>query len=200
MTSFDDLVGGDDLAPEEAAKLRRVHDLLVQAGPPPDLPPALESPAEPTDAEVLQFPLLPKRRWAVAAVAAALLVVIGFGGGYLTGHSNAKPASFATQRVVGMHGPQALAVVRIGARDDVGNWPMQFEVTGLPKQHDPQAYYELWLTHGGKPTVPCGSFRVHDKTTRVRFTVPYTLDGVDGWVVTEQPAGMHTPGHVVLTT
>ena len=197
---FDELAGGDDLAPEEEAKLRRVHDLLVQAGPPPDLPPALEHPAEPTDAEVLQFPLLPRRRWAVLAVAAALLVVAGFGGGYLWGHSKAKPAPFAARHVVAMHGPQALAVIRIGTRDDVGNWPMQFEVTGLPKQHDSAAYYELWLTRHGKPTAPCGSFRVHDKTTRVRFTVPYSLRGVDGWVVTEQPAGMHTPGHVVLTT
>lgn len=198
--SFDEIAGGGDLGPEEEARLRRVHDLLVQAGPPPDLPPALEHPAEPTDAEVLQFPLLPRRRWAVLAVAAALLVVAGFGGGYLWGHSKAKPAEFAAQRVVAMHGPQALAVVRVGARDDVGNWPMQFEVTGLPKQHDPGAYYELWLTKNGRPTVSCGSFRVHDKTTRVRFTVPYSLNGVDGWVVTEQPPGMHAPGRVVLTT
>jgi hypothetical protein len=198
--NFDDLIDDAGLAPDEEAKLRRVHELLVQAGPPPDLPPALESPVEPTDAEVLQFPLLPKRRFAVAAVAAALLVVVGFGGGYLTGHSNAKPSSFAAARVVGMHGPQALAVVRIGSKDDVGNWPMQFEVTGLPTQHDAGAYYELWLTRKGKPTIPCGSFRVHAKTTRVRFTVPYSLNSVDGWVVTEQPAGMHTPGRVVLTT
>ena len=197
---FDEIVGDGDLAPEEEAKLRRVHDLLVQAGPPPDLPPALEHPAEPTDAEVLQFPLLPRRRWAVLAVAAALFALAGFGGGYLWGHAKAKPAPFAARHVVGMHGPQALAVVRIGTRDEVGNWPMQFEVTGLPKQHDRAAYYELWLTHNGKPTVPCGSFRVHDKTTRVRFTVPYSLKGADGWVVTDQPAGMHTPGRIVLTT
>ena len=198
--NFEDLVGDGDLTPEEEAKLRRVHDLLVQAGPPPDLPPALEHPAEPTEAEVLQFPLLPRRRWAVAAVAAAVLVVAGFGGGYLWGHSKAKPASFAAQRVVAMHGAQALAVVRVAHRDDVGNWPMQFEVTGLPKQSDHEAYYELWVTRNGRPAAPCGSFRVHDKTTRVRFTVPYDSTQFDGWVVTEQPAGMHEPGRVVLSS
>ena len=39
--TFDELAGGDDLSPEEAARLERVHDLLVAAGPPPELPPHL---------------------------------------------------------------------------------------------------------------------------------------------------------------
>ena len=196
---FED-IAGDDLTPEEEARLRRVHELLVQAGPPPDLPPALESPVEPTEAEVVQFPLLPRRRWAALAVAAAMFVVAGFGGGYLVGHSKAKPATFATKRVIAMHGADALAVLRVASKDKVGNWPMQFEVTGLPEQKDNAAYYELWATRDGKPAFPCGSFRVHDRTTRVRFTVPYDFSKFDGWVVTEQPAGMHTPGRVVLTT
>ena len=66
--NFDELVGGDDLTPEEEVRLRRVHDLLVQAGPPADLPPALETPTAPPEAEIVQFPLLPRRRWAVAAL------------------------------------------------------------------------------------------------------------------------------------
>ena len=36
---FDELVG--ELEPEEEARLRHVHELLVAAGPPPELPPAL---------------------------------------------------------------------------------------------------------------------------------------------------------------
>ena len=44
MTDFHDLVDTSDLTPEEEARLRRVHDLLIEAGPPPDLPPALEAP------------------------------------------------------------------------------------------------------------------------------------------------------------
>lgn len=197
---FEDLVGGDDLTPQEEAKLRRVHDLLVQAGPPPDLPPTLEHPAEPTEAEIVQFPLLPRRRWAALAVAAVIVLLAGFGGGYLVGHSKSKPAEFAARRVIAMHGQQALAVIRIAKRDSVGNWPMQFEVTGLPTQNNPRAYYELWATRDGKAVAPCGSFRVHGKTTRVRFSVPYAFDRFDGWVVTVQPAGMHEPGRVVLTT
>jgi hypothetical protein len=197
---FEDLVGGDDLTPEEEAKLGRVHDLLVRAGPPPDLPPTLEHPAEPTEAEIVQFPLLPRRRWAALAVAAVIVLLAGFGGGYLVGHSKSKPAEFAARRVIAMHGQQALAVIRLAKRDSVGNWPMQFEVTGLPTQHNPRAYYELWATRDGKAVAPCGSFRVHGKTTRVRFSVPYEFHRFDGWVVTVQPAGMHKPGRVVLTT
>ena len=39
---FRELVG--DLPDEERARLERVHDLLIAAGPPPELPPALVEP------------------------------------------------------------------------------------------------------------------------------------------------------------
>jgi hypothetical protein len=54
---FEDLIDRDGLSSDEEARLRHVHDLLVMAGPPPDLPPALERPpsAPPPDAEVVQF-------------------------------------------------------------------------------------------------------------------------------------------------
>jgi|SRR5581483_404054 len=198
--SFDELVGGDDLSPEEEARLRRVHELLVQAGPPPDLPPTLEHPQAPTEGEIIQFPLLPRRRFAVAAVAAALLVVVGFGGGYLVGHSKAKPAQFAARRVVAMHGQTALAVLKIAKADSGGNWPMELQVSGLASQRNRGDYYELWATKNGKITAPCGGFRVHGRTTSVRFTVPYRFENFDGWVVTVQPEGVRIPGRVVLST
>jgi anti-sigma-K factor RskA len=201
VSDFDELVGGEDLGSEEAARLRRVHDLLVQAGPPPDLPPALDRPeAEQGDAEIVQFPLLPRRRWAVAAIAAALLALVAFGGGYLVGHNKAKPAAFSTHRVVIMHGSTGTAVLRLGKRDSAGNWQMEMEVTGLAEQKNQDASYGLWLTHDGKPTVPCGWFRVHDKTTTVRFSVPYHVSDGDGWAVTSEPANATGAGAIVLTT
>ncbi|MGH3004205.1 MAG: anti-sigma factor domain-containing protein [Gaiellaceae bacterium] len=201
MTDFDEIVDRKGLTPDEEARLRRVHRLLVQAGPPADLPPALERlPVRPT-AEVIEFPLLPKRRWAAGAVLAAALAAIAFGGGYLFGHSKTQPATLATKRVVAMHGNDgALALLKVAARDSVGNWPMEIEVTDLPKQAQRSSYYELWLTKGHRPTEPCGTFRVNGKTTTVRFTVPYSLDGVDGWVVTNQRHGDSQPGPVVLRT
>jgi hypothetical protein len=198
MTNFDDVVGGDDLSPDEEARLRRVHDLLMQAGPPPDLPPALERPpTEPAEAEIVQFPLLPRRRWALAAVAAATLALFAFAGGYFVGHS--KPTAFKTSRIVPMHGGNALALLRIGHKDDAGNWPMQLEVNNLPQHPKPQ-YYELWLSRNGKPVAPCGTFRVNQRTTTVRLSVPYTFSKFDGWVVTTEQAKDKRPGPVVMTT
>jgi Anti-sigma-K factor rskA len=204
VSRFEDIVDRDGLTSEQEARLRRVHDLLVQAGPPPDLPPALERPpSAPVEAEVVQFPLLPRRRWPIFAVAAATLAVIAFGGGYLTGHAKKKPTSFATRAVVPMqpqNGSDALALLRIAPRDGAGNTPMQLEVNNLPKQAAKGDYYELWLTRSGKAIVPCGSFRVNARTTTVRLSVPYDFSKFQGWVVTRQTATHHTPGPVVLST
>jgi hypothetical protein len=201
VSRFDDMVDREGLAPDEEARLRRVHDLLVQAGPPPDLPPALERPPmAPAEAELVQFPLLPRRRWALAAVAAVSFVVLAFGGGYLVGHAKTKATSFATKRVVPMHGNNAVALLRLAPKDSAGNWPMQLEVNNLPRQQSARAYYELWLTQNGKPIAPCGAFRVNARTTTVRLSVPYDFKRFDGWVVTRQGANDHAPGTVVLTT
>jgi hypothetical protein len=201
VTDFRDLVDPGDLSAEEEKRLRRVHELLVQAGPPADLPPTLlDPPTRPAEADVVQFPLLPRRRFTPVAVAAAAFAVAAFGGGYLFGHSKAKPAAFVAQQVVPMHGHAANAVLRIAPRDNVGNWPMQMEVSGLPVQQDRNSYYELWLTRNGRPTEPCGQFRVHSKTTRLTFSVPWASGGIDGWVVTVQTPGRQGPGPVVLST
>jgi Anti-sigma-K factor rskA len=204
MSRFEDLIDPAGLGPDEEARLRRVHDLLVQAGPPPDLPPALErAPSAPVEAEVVQFPLLPRRRWPLVAVAAAAVAVIAFGGGYLTGHAKKKATSFETKAVVPMQPANhsgALALLRIAPRDGAGNTPMQLEVNNLPRQKAKGDYYELWLTKNGHATVPCGSFRVNQRTTTVRLSVPYDFSDFQGWVVTRQTATHHTPGPVVLAT
>ena len=77
---------------------------------------------------------------------------------------------------------------------------MEIEVNGLPKQPNRGATYQLWLTRSHKPRELCGTFRVSGDPTTVRFSVPYELRGVDGWVVTAQPPNAHAPGAVVLTT
>ncbi len=77
---------------------------------------------------------------------------------------------------------------------------MEMEVNGLPKQPQREAYYALWLTRNHKPVELCGTFRVSGNPTIVRFSVPYNLKNVDGWVVTSHAGGAHTPGPIVLTT
>jgi hypothetical protein len=197
---FDDLVDVDELDPDEAERLRRVHELLVQAGPPPDLPPALESPSEPADAEIVQFPLLPRRRWAVAAVLAAALALAAFGGGYYYASHKHGKSGFDAVKVVPMRGRSgALASIQMGKRDSVGNWQLRFSVSGLPEQRAP-AYYNLWLVKHGKPVVLCGSFRVKAKTTTVTFSVPYDTSRFQGWVVTAERPPFKHHGPVVLAT
>lgn len=186
---FRDLVG-DDLSPEEGARLRRVHDLLVAAGPPPELSPTLvESPAPPT-AGVTS--LLGRRR-RVALLLAATLAVAAFGGGYLAGSrgtNRGSQAAFATSQVVRLSGGgafrDATLVVRIGKRDANGN--MQMLVTAEGLRHLPNhRYYTLWMTKRGKRLVECGSFNVAggNNQTNVRLVVGYGLQGFDGFALTE---------------
>jgi hypothetical protein len=198
--SFDDLIGREGLSPEEERRLRHVHELLVAAGPPADLSPDLETPPFMRD-EPKEVPVLFRRRRGLTAVLALAAALAAFAGGYAFGHGKAKPASFDSVRSVAMHGkPGVRGLIKIGASDDVGNWPMLVEVTGLPEQANRRDYYELWLTKKGKPVVSCGYFRVHGKTTRIRLTVPYPVGRFDGWIVTTQPWRTRTPGATVLTT
>jgi hypothetical protein len=221
---FRRLVDTEGLTPEEEARLRRVHDLLVEAGPPPELTTSLRSPprdealdgavaavvAEPA-AEVrptreaepggVLVPLRRRRLAPVALVAAAAIAAACFGGGYLLANRS-NDDSFTTVRVVGLQGEQnSLASLRLGAPDANGNWPMDLTVDGLPKQTSRRAYYVLLLVDkDGKPSVVCGTFRVEDGQTTVRFTVPYKISDGSRWVVTALSPGVRWPGPVVMTT
>lgn len=195
---FDDLFD-DDVTPEERARLQRAHDLLLEAGPMPELPPELEEPVSPPAADII--PYFPKRRYAASAVAAAAAVAAAFGGGYLIGHRNT--GEFVAKKTVRMHAtgaaPQALGSIEIGNGDGKGNWPMIVKVSNL-RELPPRGYYALWLTRNGKPIAPCGTFRAHGANTAVTFTVAYSLKRFDGWVLTLQPPGVHDPGKVLLRT
>ena len=75
---FRELVG-DEGDREELERLRRVHELLVAAGPPPELSPAVADPPEVEESKVLEF----KRRrpatlLAAGIAAAAAAFVIGY--------------------------------------------------------------------------------------------------------------------------
>lgn len=203
MTDLNDIIDFDDLDANERERLERVHALLMQAGPPAELPPALIDPDAPPTGESARILHLPQRRQRVLLLAAAAVAAVAFGGGYLFGHSKAKPATFSAERVVDMHAPgggNALAVLKIAKKDSVGNWPMRISISGLAQQTQPTSYYELWLTKNGVPSKSCGTFRVHGKTTTVDLNVPYSFKGISGWVVTAQTPGAPDPGKTVLTT
>ena len=179
--SFDDLVAGAELPAGERDRLRRVHELLLTVGPPPEVTPELRSapPAEPVR-------LLPRRRRTALALIAAALGLAVFGTGYLVGSRTAEPE---TERLLTMTGvgdaSAARGSIQLLAQDAAGNWPMLVRVRGLEPSADRRDYYELWLTkEGGELAASCGRFTVHDGVTEVTLSVPYGLRGYDGWVVT----------------
>jgi hypothetical protein len=194
---FRDLVG-NDLPPEERARLERVHELLHAAGPPPELPPSL---ADVPDRAEQAPSWLPHRRLGAGLALAAAIATIAFLGGYLAGY---RHSSFDTNRQVAMTGtsaaPGASGLIKLGESDSAGNWPMLVTVRGLPRLPK-RGYYELFLTRKGEPVAPCGSFTVKPGTTSVKFTVPYSFERFDGWVVTRQdPGARGKPGPVILKT
>ncbi|HEY8703499.1 MAG TPA: hypothetical protein VIL98_02005 [Gaiellaceae bacterium] len=196
--NFDELIG-PDVEPAERERLRTVHNLLLQAGPPAELSPEIE--AGPTLAMTLQR--RPRRAGhRVALLAAALaLVTIAFLGGYITGNGKGDGLSAGhTLSLVGTKAaPGALASLRIQPVDAAGNWPMQISVTGLPKL-PARGYYMVYLMRNGKPYAPCGTFVVagRDHGASVWLNAPYDVRQGDTWVVTKQLPGHHVAGPIVL--
>lgn len=176
---FDDLVGPVDAS--ERDRLERVHDMLVAAGPPPDLSPELETAPSATDT--------PSRRsrGTLLALAAALAAAAFALGVYI-----AQPAGPSPERVVAMTGAGgATASLEIFAIDEAGNWPMELHVDGLGESAGDRTY-ELWLTRRGKLKALCGGFLANDDgTADVPVNAPWKLSEFDGWVVVE--AGSTTP-------
>lgn len=175
---FDELVG-TGLEPAERERLERVHDLLVAAGPPPEL-----------ESRVVE--LAPRRgRGVLLALAAAIAVAAFALGAALTG-----PDVEFTETMSGTPAAShARASLAVYALDDAGNWPMELTVSGLPPARSGRPF-ELWLTRGGEPTALCGAFVTDDSGGAVvPMNAPYRFDEFDGWVVVEE--GSETP---LLTT
>ena len=202
---FDELVG-TDVPGEQRERLRRAHDLLVQAGPPPELSPELEKVPWPDDALA---PVVGRRReregksWArrpvVLAAALATAVVVGF---VLGDAGGPNENSIDVRQTVELHGtdlePAALATLKLGRADRTGNWPMVLHVKGLPKLEG-GGYYDLYLTKGGKPIVSCGTFNA-DGNTVIRLLAAYNLERFDknGWVIVRKVPGHFKPDQIVL--
>jgi hypothetical protein len=195
---FDELVGRD-VPDEERARLLRAHRLLVEAGPPPELSPELDSVPWPDES---QMPLLKPKQRRPLLLAAAIATAIGIG--FVLGQSTGPNSSaMQTVRVVKLAGTSldsdAQGTLELGKADADGNWPMILRARGL--QELPEGgYYDLYLTKAGKPVVLCGTFNVKGSEIVVHLSAAYELDHFDhdGWVITRQLPGNHKPTEVVL--
>ena len=200
VPNFDDLVGRD-VPDDERGRLRRAHDLLVQAGPPPELSPEQDAVPRPDESQQpARRPM--KHRALLLAAALATAAVLGFVLGQSSGPKSSSSA-FDSVRVVTLAGTSldrnARGTLALGEPDQGGNWPMLLHATGL-RQLPEGGYYDLYLTKGGQPVVLCGSFNVRDGEAIVRFSAAYDLSHFDrdGWVITRQLPRKHQPTEIVL--
>ena len=192
---FEEIVGADVEAAERA-RLARVHSLLVQAGPPPELSPGLES--GPTLGMTLGRRPPRVRRRVLLLAAAVAIVALAFLGGYIAGNRSGSANAEVLKLTGTPAAPHALASLQVEPVDAGGNWPMHLSVTGLPKLSK-SSYYEVFLVRNGKPFAPCGTFQVAlNQATTVQLNAPYRLHHGDTWVVTRQTSSSDAPGVVVL--
>jgi hypothetical protein len=184
-----DLVG-DDLSPEELARLERVDSLLRSVpAPPPEVPASL---TRSIDTIGLERPRPARRRLGFALAFAAVVAAAAFGFGRWTAEDG-----FDTRAVVAMQptnaAPEAAAVIELGEPDESsGNWKLALEVSGLPRL-PPRDYYHLWLAKDGEYGASCGTFAVGPETTRVEMTVSYRLADYDAWVITAEVGAEESP-------
>jgi hypothetical protein len=170
---LDDLI--DVVGDDERARLDRVHQLLLDAGPPPELSPGLVQAPAPPKAKVV--PLL--RRYRLTVIAAAATIALGlFAAGYWTGRDGRT-----LENQVAMAGPNgAQGMIDVFKVDEAGNWPMELRVSGLRDLPAGQRY-ALWLTRNGKLADPCGVFAVANGEASVPLNAPFRFRDYTGWVV-----------------
>jgi hypothetical protein len=201
--NLNDLVG-TEVTGAERQRLQQVHELLLEAGPPPEISADLE--AGPTLGMTLgrqQHQRRRVKRRAMLLVAAAILVALVFIAGYASrgGGKSGSSQAVIRQAFKGTSvAPQAQGTLEVWSSKDGNNWPMTLTVVGL-QQLPPHTNYDVYLVRNGRPWGACGSFRVGGNPqvpVTVTLSAPYTLHKGDTWVVTRPGAGGAEPGRTVL--
>lgn len=197
---------GEEGTGAERQQLQNVHDMLLEAGPPPELSENLEK--GPTLGMTLarQRHRRTVKRRAMVFLAAAILVLMVFVAGYAsrsTGGDGKQQAAILQQLKGTPLAPQAQGTLQVWNPQDGTNWPMTLTVVGL-RPLAPHKYYEVYLVRNGKPWGSCGTFRVGnsrdsaESSVKVTLSAPYTLQHGDTWVVTKPGGGGSEPGPTVL--
>jgi hypothetical protein len=132
-----------------------------------------------------------RRRLALAFALGAALAAASFGlGRWTNGDDFETRFTVAMQPTENAH--DAAAVIRVGERDEAGNWELELDVSGLPEL-PPGEYYDLWLAKDGEYAATCGIFSVAGGETTVQMNVSYRLADYDAWVITRRQADGDPP-------
>jgi hypothetical protein len=199
---FEELVGAETTGAERD-RLRRAHELLLQAGPPAELPVGLRKAPQMGVVNLQERRRVIKRRTLIL-LAAAVAVAAVFAGGYGIGNRSGGNSGTPVAQTLDLRGtglaPRARATLEVWHSKD-GNVPMTLQVVGLHKL-PPHSYYDVYLVRGGqvKPWGLCGTFGVGrpSRVLTLHFNAPYSHQKGDSWVVTRPgPAGSE-PGRTVL--
>jgi hypothetical protein len=196
--NLDELVGAETTGAERE-RLQHVHDLLLEAGPPPELSPELEAGPNLKMTVGKRRGVVKQRAMLLLAAAVALSLI--FLGGYAVGNQrgSTKSTRAVSLQLTGTPVvPNAQASLEVWHRR-AGNWPMTLTAVGLPKLA-PHYYYEVYLIRDGRLSGSCGTFRVTNSKLPVTVTLnsPYTLEKGDSWIVKRPGPGNVEPGKTVL--
>lgn len=171
---------GCELGEGERERFVRVHEALVAAGPPPQLPLALRRPPRVARSVPFAWSMPPRRRAPQLAAAVAAVVCFGAAGaGYLLSTGSGRGGDGWLRMRATAVAPLASGQLWVGGRDPAGNRPLMLRVRGLPPGR-----YEMLLTERGRFVGGCGWFRAGAATTTVMLTAPYRLDEGSDWVIT----------------
>jgi hypothetical protein len=201
--SLDELIGTEATGAERE-RLQHAHEMLLEAGPPPELSDTLE--AGPTLGMTFGKKKRATKPRVMLLLAAALAVLVVFFAGYTlggngSGNHHSGGLAIAQQLKGTAIAPQAVGTLQVWNSNDGHNWPMTLTVVGLP-QLAPHSYYEVYLVRHGKLGGSCGLFRVGSNNSldpvTVTLTSPYQLQQGDSWIVTRPGRSGMEPGPRVL--
>lgn len=201
--NFDELVGTETTGAERE-RLRQAHELLLQAGPPAELPPQLLEAPQVGVVDLQERRRTMKRRTLILLAAALTVVAVFFAGYAVSNQRNGNSKSVNAAKVISLKGtalaPRARATLEVW-HSRHGNLPMQLSVVGLRKL-PPHTYYDVYLVRNGQlePWGLCGSFVVgaSSRVLTLKFNAPYGHQKGDSWVVTRPGQGGTEPGQTVL--
>lgn len=176
---LEDVVAGT-ISPRDRERLERVHALLVDAGPPAELPPALET--LPAGEPPGTYPLFPRRRWAALATIGLAVAAAAFGAGYLLGDDTGRAAERVVPLAATQDAPGASGSLSIFAPDEAGNRRLELTVQGLEPLPQGRGY-ALELARDATSIAEIGTFAADPGPVDVVLTSPVAPRVGDRWQI-----------------